>query len=209
MERGSASRNEDENYALALALAAGVLSESDVAIEQRGDAIDLSAVVVDFEALFENYVRNSLTLAVTSGRITLRIEDGNTTGKKPLFDSSPKPTAEPDVVITDDHARPLLLVEVKYKSFPDRSDINQVIAYGASYRLSDVVLVHQADDSAHAGLRMHGQIGNLRIWRYGFPLDQIDLEAEEQRFAKAVLGLISVREQVDRGNVVRMGPMRR
>jgi 5-methylcytosine-specific restriction enzyme subunit McrC len=203
VERRSAFHASDENYQLALTLASGVLAESDVGIEAEGQEIDLSAVVVDFEALFENYIRNSLRLMTTARGSPILIEDGNTTGKKPLFDSSLKPTAEPDIVLTDPRGRPILLGEVKYKTFPDRADINQVVTYAASYRLPNIVLVHQTEDPANVGLTLHGRIGALHIWRYGFPLDRRDLEAEEVRFADAVLRLVND-DEVDGGNVRRL-----
>ena len=191
LDRHFTAKHSNEDYGLALALSAGLLRESAVRIDQRGDQIDLSAVVVDFETLFENYLRNSLRHAVAQRALPLRIEDGNTTGKKPLFDNMPRPTAEPDIVVKNYSGHPTLIAEIKYKSFPNRDDVNQVITYAASYRLANVVLVHQADQAIHIGLHLHGQIGNVQVWRYGFPLSQECLEDEERKFAEAMVGLVS------------------
>ncbi|OEI82880.1 hypothetical protein GRI33_07720 [Brucella sp. BO3] len=149
---------------------------------QSGSVLDLSAVVVNFDHLFEDYVRNSLVLhaaTMTTGDIVEK-------GKKPLFDDRKKPEAEPDIVIKNQHGHVVGLVEVKYKSWPNRSDQNQAVTYAASYRLNEVILLHQADNQHDAGLAHIGTVGPYKLTRYGLRLDSADLVEEEKLLAKSI-----------------------
>ena len=115
--------------------------------------------------------------------------DGKHDGKKPLFDGRAQPTAEPDIVIRAPDRTTSLLVEVKYKSSPNREDLNQAITYCASYRVNWIVLAHQAVRPAEVGLREIGSVGHIRVFGYGMLLDSADLEAEEAAFATAMFSL--------------------
>ncbi|TAW11133.1 5-methylcytosine restriction system specificity protein McrC [Rhizobium ruizarguesonis] len=149
---------------------------------QSGGLLDLSAVVINFDHLFEDYVRNSLVLhaaTMTTGNVVEK-------GKKPLFDDRKKPEAEPDIVIKDQQGQVVGLVEVKYKSWPNRSDHNQAITYAASYRINEVILLHQADNQHDAGMAHIGTVGPYKLTRYGLRLDSTDLVEEERLLAATV-----------------------
>jgi 5-methylcytosine-specific restriction enzyme subunit McrC len=102
----------------ALSLAHLILEETEVNVEAIGSAVDLSAVVVDFDTLFEEYVRNALRLERQRLGIGLVVLNGNKEGKKYLFDNRSQPFAQPDIVIRSNSGETKLLLEVKYKSFP-------------------------------------------------------------------------------------------
>lgn len=174
----------------ALGLAQIILEENEVEVGSIGRAVDLSAVVVDFDKLFEAYVRNALVVERLRLGLEFVILDGNKGGKKSLFDNRLNPPAQPDIVLKGSDGSPRLLLEVKYKSWPDRSDYNQAITYAASYKVSVIVLVHQASKREDAGLSEVGRVGSITIMRYGILLDAASLEDEERAFSAAIFNLI-------------------
>lgn len=170
--------------AAVIRLSAMLLQGRQVQIDRKGEGgVDLSAVVVNFDNLFEDYVRNALVLhsaRMTTGYVVEK-------GKKRLFDDRKKPEAEPDIVIKDQEGRVVRLIEVKYKSWPNRGDHNQAITYAVSYRINEVMLLHQADNELDAGVGHIGSIGPYRLTRYGLRLDSADLIEEEKVLAATVL----------------------
>lgn len=180
-------------YALALNVAVLILRDQSAVVENVGSDIDLTAVVVDFEKLFEEYLRNVLRLEQQRQDRPLSVLNGNREGKKALFDGRSTPTAEPDIVIRAAGGDTVLLVEVKYKSAPDRSDINQAVTYAVSYRVDQIIIAYQAIQRADAGLREIGHIGQVHVFGYGILLDSSDLGKQEAAFADAVFGLARAR----------------
>lgn len=171
-------------YYRPLEIALLVLSGRTVALDKSGSDVILDTFIVDFEAIFEQYLRNTLIGQCPSG---LTVRDGNNEGKKPLYDSKPEPTAEPDIVILGNNLDRRLVLEVKYKDKPNRDDINQAITYAVSYRLKRVILVHQAKSAAHSGFREIGTIDGIAVDAYGFHLGNEDLAAEEAAFVEFVV----------------------
>jgi 5-methylcytosine-specific restriction endonuclease McrBC regulatory subunit McrC len=144
---------------------------------------------VDFDTLFEEYLRNILRLERQRLGYDFSVLDGNREGKKSLFDGKPQPKAQPDVVIVTPSGDASLVVEVKYKSAPDRSDYNQAITYAAAYRLNTVVIAHQSMQALDNGLLEIGRVGAIRLLRYGVALDSDDLRHQERSFAEAMFRL--------------------
>ncbi len=175
----------------ALGLAHLILDQTEVEVGSIGGAVDLSAVVVDFDKLFEDYVRNSLVMERHRLGLGLAVLDGNKGGKKSLFDNRPNPPAQPDVVLRALDGATLLLLEIKYKAWPDRGDYNQAITYAASYKVPIIVLVHQASKPADAGISEIGRVGSITVMRYGLPLDATCLEEEERAFSAAIFNLVA------------------
>jgi 5-methylcytosine-specific restriction endonuclease McrBC regulatory subunit McrC len=139
--------------------------------------------VIDFEALFENYLRN--TLRTHFQGTDSHVRDGNREGEKWLFDERVGPKANPDIVIEAGSPPVAIVVEVKYKDRIDRSDINQCIAYGFSYRVSVVLLVRQRRGT-EPQTHVVGTIGGVKLVEYRFDLGAADLPREEQAFVRAV-----------------------
>jgi 5-methylcytosine-specific restriction enzyme subunit McrC len=189
----SEPRNEaDSEYASAVEIAGIIINERSADIDRRGDDLDLTAVVVNFDILFEEYTRNILKASQHRRALDAVVLDGNKTGRKNLFDGTTFPKAQPDVVIKGNDGEPLLVVEVKYKSVPDRSDINQAITYAASYRVDNVAIVYQAAVPADAGLIRIGSIGNITLYRYGIQLDSGNIEEEEIKLASSMFSLANI-----------------
>lgn len=188
-------RNEaDTEYTSAVEIAGLIINERSADIDRRGDDLDLTAVVVNFDILFEEYTRNILKIGQHRRAPGAVVLDGNKTGRKDLFDGTASHKAQPDVVIRSDNGDPLLIVEVKYKSSPDRSDINQAITYAASYRVNNVAIVHQAATQADAGMVRVGSIGSITLYRFGIRLDAENLEEEENIFISSMFSLAGIPE---------------
>lgn len=173
-------------YYRALEIALLILSNRGVSLEVTGNDLEFQAFILDFEAVFEKYLRRVLQARLPAPIV---VQDGNFEGKKALYDDQPTPSAEPDIVMRAGAARPLI-AEVKYRDRHDRSDVNQAVTYGLSYRSGTVVVIHQSNGKGFSGLHHIGTIRDVAVQAYAFDLDADDLDAEEERFAAAMLGLV-------------------
>ena len=174
-------------YVRALEISLLILSGKSVSLDNTGDDLLLETFIVDFEAVFEDYLRRSLQRLAPFG---LSVRDGNNEGKKPLFDDKRDPPAQPDIVIFSHANGRRLIAEVKYKERPDRTDINQAVTYAVTYRTKHVVLVHQSKVGTLPGLKRIGIIDGIVVDSYGFDLANVALEVEEQALATALFGLL-------------------
>ena len=181
-------------YRPALDLAVMILSRSSVALDRAGSSVTLPSLVVRLDDVFERYARAVLRAELAALAPGLAVEDGNFEGKKDLFDVAPSRQATPDIVVREraTGAAPIVL-DVKYKpatSDPDRGDLEQVIAYAASYRAPRAVVVQpKAHDSDRVGLHRVGAIGRLEAFQYVIDLAREPLVHEATAFAQAVGGL--------------------
>ncbi len=176
-------------------LAVTIIENRGISFERRGAGLMLPSMVFDFDLVFEKYVRRVLEVQLAGSGI--RALDGNlgapVGARKPLFDVSARDEpAKPDVVLKpEDSDECLVVLDGKYKpvDYPDRSDIEQAIGYGFSYRCRDVVLVHPKKDGGAPGMRPIGTMQGYRFHQYVIDLAAEDPEAEEKRFADSVRGL--------------------
>jgi len=172
-------------YYRPLEIATLILSRVAVTLERSGSEVQLETFILDFEDVFERYLRRALELNAPAA---FTIKDGNEDGARPLYDDRTDPPAHPDIVVEGPGDLPLI-VDVKYKDKPDRADVNQVVTYAACYRSRSVVLVHQAKTAAQTGLKLRGTINGVRVYGYGFDLAAQDLLAEEVKLAAAMFDL--------------------
>jgi 5-methylcytosine-specific restriction enzyme subunit McrC len=194
-------------YRRAVGVAKIIVRDQSVAFGGRRNDVQMESLLLDFEDLFERYVRCVLRQRLQRLAPGVVVLDGRTRGPgggaTRIFDQ-PLPSetrlyegdATPDVVLrttTTDHAAAYpLLVEVKSKPIttsPERDDINQVVTYAVTYRAPTVVLAHPLTWGGKHGLHLVGRIGTLSVWQYGFDLAAQDLEEEEQLFVNAMLDL--------------------
>lgn len=173
-------------YYRALEIALLILSQRAVTLDHMGEDVALPPFILDFEDVFERYLRRVLELHAPENVI---VRDGNHDGKKPLYDDRHDPPAQPDIVL-EAHSRAPIIAEVKYKEKPDRADINQAVTYAVSYRTDAVVLVHQSRTTGPKGIYEIGIMNNIRVRGFGFDLAAKDLAAEELAFSQALQGLI-------------------
>jgi 5-methylcytosine-specific restriction enzyme subunit McrC len=183
-------------YAHSLQLASLLVRENSLDLGKPGGTIRAPSMLVNLQEAFEAYLRNSLSDAFAAQSVPLLVLDGNNAppagASKGLFDGPDSRLATPDIVVqAPDTGRASLLVEIKYKDRADRTDLNQAIAYGASYRCPLVILAHARGRGDPAHLRLEGAIGKMQVFTYAFDLAG-DLEEEERRFADTVKQLITI-----------------
>lgn len=188
-------------YEDALYLALAIVSENSLRFREEGE-LRLPSLVLNMHDLFESYLREVLRRQIGQLPGRHRVLDGNLAapagGQKGLFDEEPTEDANPDIVIRPASAdAPVVIVEVKYKPFDasgaiERDDLNQVIAYGASYRARAVVVAQPIRDaSSKVGLSKVGTIGPLTIYGYGYDLGASNLASTEVAFGRCIHGLLA------------------
>jgi 5-methylcytosine-specific restriction enzyme subunit McrC len=178
-------------YRPALGLALAIVRQHAVDLKGRYRPLEGPSVVLNMDEVFEAYLRNVLKREVDRGDSGLRVLDGNTTGKKLLFDAEPSAFATPDIVCRDRDGKCPLLVEVKnvpVDNFSKRDAIEQAVTYAASYRCDRVVLAHPCGHGQEPGLHLQGRIANLSVHQYQFNLNATDPDAEEKKFSDAMVG---------------------
>lgn len=177
-------------YRNALDIARLVVRSSSLAFDRAGADLQMPSVVIEMFKVFENYVRQTLVNA-SAGVADPAVLDGNRDGKKDLYDTPPSDEATPDIVINVAGST-VVVLDVKYKPAdgkPSRDDLNQVIAYGASYRAPVVVVVQpRAEGSLRTGLIRLGDIAPISVYQYVMDLNG-DLFAAEAALVREVFGL--------------------
>lgn len=182
-------------YQNALSLATLIIRDASISFRGDGGTLLLPSLLIDMDKVFEDYLRTVLRIRLMDRSSRYDILDG-TKGEpvgagKPLFDQSVSVPARPDIVIRDttpgddDPSNPII-IDAKYKpmsGFPDRSDVNQVIAYAVSYRAPIAIIGHPWKAGFFHGLRSVGRIDELQVYQYAFNLGADDLDSEEKAFA--------------------------
>ncbi len=178
-------------YRPALDVATSIIREHAVDLEIQRAAVELPSLVLDMNKVFENYLRNTLHVYALEHNWATRVLDGNSEGKKLLFDSAPSEDATPDIVLRMP-APPEYLAIIEVKNVPvvgssKRDAIEQAVTYAASYRCDRVVLAHpRHEDQGFSGLRVLGRLGDLTVYQYVFDLAAEQLDLEDQRFGEAI-----------------------
>ncbi|ASY71338.1 5-methylcytosine restriction system specificity protein McrC [Sinorhizobium fredii] len=174
-------------YYRALDIALLVLSNRSISLQQQGDEIELGTFIINFENLFEDYLRRVLQDRCEP---LYWVRDGNLDGKKPLFDDRREPPAQPDIVIVERATKQKLVAEVKYKDRPNRDDINQAITYALSYRTNCAILIHQRAAESASGIQKIGTVNGIELHSYAFDLSKADLQSEEESLANCLFALV-------------------
>jgi len=186
-------------YRPALDISLAVIHQQAVTLDSSGGHVDLPSIVLDMGVTFGAYLRNSLTIQAVAANWSLAVLNGNhggDGGEKKLLDHGVDTKANPDIVIASQVKRPRtypLVIEVKYKPADKhgRDDLNQVIAYGASYGCPAVMLVQPRGRKSgpQPGLSLLGLVGRMAVYRYVYDLGASSLVEEESRFGAVVAKL--------------------
>jgi 5-methylcytosine-specific restriction enzyme subunit McrC len=191
-------------YAQALQLALLLVQDNSLDLTRSSGVVVAPSLLVNLQDAFEGYLRNTLSRRFTESGSIFSIVDGNVASpvgaRKGLFDDPASQAATPDIVIrqpsASDPERALAVVEVKYKSRTDREDLNQAIAYGASYRCHTVVLARVNAQKTGGTLSYIGAIGAMKVFEYAFDLSG-DLESVEAHFASSIQDVVAVQDSLD------------
>lgn len=174
-------------YEKALRIALTIIAGRGISLVNHGQEVELSSYVVNFDDLFEAYLREVLRLKLQGKGY--RVLDGNSDGARRLFDDKKQPFANPDIVILNEKTKGKVVIDAKYKHKTDRSDLNQAVTYSACYRSKEAVLVHQSIPGDKSGREYTGSIESMRFHTYKFDLSALDLEREEQAFSDSMAAL--------------------
>jgi len=162
-----------------------ILSRAGISLDRAGNDIELESFILNFEVLFEAYLRRVLG---NHAPAETQVLDGNLEGKRLLFSDAKAPFAQPDIVLSKGHHT--AIVEVKYKERPSREDINQAITYAVCYGTRRVTLAHQRAVGGIHGSYAIGTIAGIKVNGYAFDLATPDLAVEEASFTDTVVDLL-------------------
>ena len=157
----------------------------------------LPVILVDMASIFEDYSRSILKRELSKvGSLT--VLDGNVGGsggaRRKLFrrfEADGKiPEATPDIVIRHGAQQVVAIVDVKYKParvIPERSEVNQIMCYGAVYDCRRVVILYPQKLGERQSLSSLGLIGETKVYRAGLDLGVQDLKFEEESLGAALM----------------------
>lgn len=189
-----------DHYDQALMTANVILTDLGVAIRGAGSAVVLPPILIDMAKVFERALRRVLADGLVDDP-RIAVKDGNLPddaggARIGLYDAVPAgvtmPTATPDIVIELDGA-PVLIIDAKYKPtprLPDRSDVGQVVVYGARYGAKKVMLLHADRPAGRPFVERAGAIGDYEVFSGMVNLNAAPIEVEEAGFVAAVRGLL-------------------
>lgn len=150
-------------------------------IDKHGER-GMHSVLVDLEVAFEEYLRVVLAEAPQLRAGGIRLLNGNTDGKQPLFSNTNKYEAKPDFVLRLGDVC-LCIGDAKYKTKLEEKDRYQLITHAVSYGAPRCFLVTPVrDDATGSGPEFVGHIGPTQVYHYSFDLNG-DLKAKEEEFS--------------------------
>ncbi len=158
-----------------------VLAGSGLEVIDRNGERGMHSVLVDLEEAFEEYLRAVLASSNEFLGRNVRFLNGNTDGKQPLFSTTAKYEAKPDIILRRDGIC-LVIGDAKYKTKLEEKDRYQLIAHAVSYGAPKSFLVTPATPKRMAGPEHVGRIGPTDVFHYAFDLDG-DLKVQETAFA--------------------------
>jgi 5-methylcytosine-specific restriction enzyme subunit McrC len=176
-------------YNRAIPLAVELIGGSSVSLDGFRNGVLASSFLINLEAAFEGYIRNSINHEFRAAGVGVVALDGNKrkwSGK--LFKDSPTYEVKPDLIFKS--ANEIRAIgDVKYKIKAREEDRYQIISHALSFRCKNAVLIYPASTAVALGLRRVGAIGpanfEITLFEYGIPLDE-DLEQAERSMAHAL-----------------------
>lgn len=182
-----------EYYTDALRTSALIVENTGINPNTTGDITALS-FAVNMEDMFEQYCQVVLkdNASLLGNNTIVKNQDE---GKIPLFgEFSPDTrTAEPDIVITQKQGRTLvtLILEVKYKTSPNRNDINQVVTYAVAYKANIGILLCIAEEEKREGWEYLGVTGDaVHVWIYRVSLDYLNMADSERNLVQSMANML-------------------
>ncbi|MFZ3393940.1 hypothetical protein TVH25_11825 [Rhodococcus sp. 7Tela_A2] len=210
--RGSAALPEARAYYRpALDLAVAILNGHGLDLDADSGSLSAGSLLVKTEDLFESFVRLSLQRSLID-QPDLSVLDGNVApGRRPLFERITRDEKEalpvhssvtgvgsqnatPDILFESADGSFPLVADVKYTRVAqnaDRSELEQVITYGARYASPVVMTIHPRQSNTNGGLVVSGRIGDTLVVQYRVDLAAADIDAEMDAMAQSLTGLIS------------------
>lgn len=170
------------------------------------------SLCVDFQHLFEEYVRRSIRDRF-EGRY--RVFDGNKgRGRMPLYEPGYEGdeysgigeklvppvgmTADCDVIVRESMAGRVLLAAECKCTFLDTSGIvkreeaEQAMVYAIRFGLPYALVIHPVTDDASSGFRTPGRIGPVTMLQYNINIDADDVRSETERMLDSLEQLLDI-----------------
>lgn len=191
--------SERQDYADAMMIAQLIIFDASLSIRGVGEVALLPSLLIDMARVFEDYMRRVLVEGLSNDS-RVAIKDGNRGGeqgaKTELFDpvraGLKNPAVTPDIVI-EVGAKTAIIIDAKYKgapNVPDRSDINQVVLYGAKYGAQHVILLHAGRPKGRSHVEFCGKVGEFSVYNGMIDLDAAAIEEEEASFVEAISAIL-------------------
>lgn len=195
-------------YIYGISLAKLILAGKGVEIASHDGNIALGSLIVNLDDAFERYILEILRRHAAGAANTF-VLDGNKRGAgggaKELLGPSSRDCyighsidATPDIVVSRDRDVTTsinIVIDVKYKAVKhlvDRTDLNQIISYAASYHSKHGIIVLPAINAESAGLKCLGIIGGTAFFQYAVNLNSPKMEEEEIKLYEAVNNLLNM-----------------
>jgi 5-methylcytosine-specific restriction enzyme subunit McrC len=167
-----------------------------IALDLGGRDVEMGSLLIDTNALFENFVRVSLAKHAAAAHWPMSVLDGNGDGKVDLYDvpdvlpsplgehmpalaSHDRGKAQPDIVFSALDGNVSLVAEVKNTDkgknsrLPDRGEVEQAVTYALRYGLDFTVLIHPWL-KGDKGLVYVGRIRTIDVYDYRLDLSTDD-----------------------------------
>lgn len=188
-----------EHYTDALMVAHLIVYDLGLSIRQAGGIAILPSILIDLAAVFESYIRRILAEGLADDP-SIQVKDGNKEGDSgakvllynPIRAGLNNPNVTPDIVI-EVNGIPALVIDAKYKPaprLPDRSDVNQVVVYGARYAAPRIMVLHAGRPQNRPPAELCGSIGSFEVFNGMVNLGASVIEDEEKAFVAAIRALI-------------------
>lgn len=187
-------------YRPALDLAFMILQDQGIDVNAFDGFLQVMSLPIETEKLFEDFVRISLSRRLHSK--SLRVIDGNTEGKRHLYErldpmiklpakystvERTSPHATPDLLIMTPSGKIPIAADMKYTrsvAYANRAEVEQVMLYAELYSSPIAMTIHPQATAASRGLIVSGRIGQKLVTQYRINLAAENLEDEMDLFAQ-------------------------
>lgn len=204
---GAASFPENWSVYQELVSMARLLNHSHGVSLETIDSLEdfLPSLSLDFQHLFEDYVRLSLKKRISDD---YRVLDGNTDGRVPLYQrgrlhdvreiAAPKNVmADCDMIVVNSAGQTLLACEIKCTplrqgGLAERKEVEQAVVYALRFGLRYALTLHPVSKQEEAGFSTPGRIGGVEVLQYNVDVDSGDIEAEMDRMASSFKKLLDI-----------------
>jgi 5-methylcytosine-specific restriction enzyme subunit McrC len=174
-------------YSDAIRLGKLVLSSSSLSIRESNGHLQLAPILLNMSVVFEKYIRGVLRGISLGDRVA--VIDGNVDhssgyGRRQMYDNVQAPNPPrmtPDIVVSRPSNGRIVVVDVKYKplsGLPERSDVEQVLAYGLRYGTAYVAIAYPNRKDEDDSVKLVGTVGSVQLWVLRFNLGASDLSNE-------------------------------
>lgn len=188
-----------EHYADALRTARIIIADLGISLRTHKGMALMPSILIDMADVFEGYVRRLLCDGIQTDGVHV-VKDGNkgapVGASTPLYTDftarGTNPKATPDIVVLRGTAVPIVL-DAKYKpapNLPDRSEVAQVVVYGAVYNCPKVMLLYADRKEGRGHVERIGRVGRHEMFVGRIDLGAKDIEAEEESFVSNVRALL-------------------